>query len=151
MFLTLKTPFLFKQTNSSISLLYICLICYFSVSIILSLLFSHQGVSDSLRPCELQQVRHTSPSLSPRAALTHVHWISDASQLFHPLLPPSPTLSFSQHQVLFEWVGSASGGQSIGASASTSVLLVNIQGWFPLWLTGLLSILLANFLLVHVC
>ena len=33
-----------------------------------------------------------------------------------------------------------SGGQSIGASASTSVLPMNIQGWFPLWLTGLISL-----------
>ena len=33
-----------------------------------------------------------------------------------------------------------SGGQSIGASASASVLPMNIQGWFPLGLTGLLSL-----------
>ena len=33
----------------------------------------------------------------------------------------------------------ASGGQSIGASASASVLLMNIQGWFPIGLTGLIS------------
>jgi len=35
----------------------------------------------------------------------------------------------------------ASGGQSIGASASASVLPMNIQGWFPLGLTGLVSLL----------
>ena len=34
-----------------------------------------------------------------------------------------------------------SGGQSLGASASASVLLMNIQGWFPLGLTGLISLL----------
>ena len=34
----------------------------------------------------------------------------------------------------------ASRGQSIGASASTSVLQVNIQGWFPLGLTSLISL-----------
>ena len=34
-----------------------------------------------------------------------------------------------------------SGGQSIGASASASVLVINIQGWFPLGLTGLTSLL----------
>ena len=34
----------------------------------------------------------------------------------------------------------ASGGQRIGASASASVLPVNIQGWFPLRLTGLISL-----------
>ena len=33
-----------------------------------------------------------------------------------------------------------SGGQSIGVSASTSVLPVNIQGWFPLGLTGLITL-----------
>ena len=36
---------------------------------------------------------------------------------------------------------SASAGQSIGASASASVLPMNIQDWFPLWLTGLISLL----------
>ena len=35
----------------------------------------------------------------------------------------------------------ASGGLSIGASASASILPVNIQGWFPLGLTGLISLL----------
>ena len=35
----------------------------------------------------------------------------------------------------------ASGGQSIGASASTSVLPMNIQDWFPLGLTGVISLL----------
>jgi len=35
----------------------------------------------------------------------------------------------------------ASGGQNIGALASTSVLPMNIQGWFPLGLTGLIALL----------
>ena len=40
-------------------------------------------------------------------AQTHVHWVSDASQPCHPLLSPSPhALSLSQHQGLFQWVGS---------------------------------------------
>ena len=39
----------------------------------------------------------------------------------------------------------ASGGQSIGASASTSVLSVKSQGWFPLGLTGLISLLSRRF------
>ena len=64
------------------------------------------------------------------------------------LSPPStPALNISQHQGLFQWVESfpvswlfASGSQSNGASASTSVLPVNIQGWFPLGLTGLISL-----------
>ena len=62
----------------------------------------------------------------------------------HSLLPPSPpAFSLSQHQGLFQCVDSASGGQSIGASAS--VLPKNIQDWFPLELTGLdLIFLLSN-------
>ena len=41
----------------------------------------------------------------PECAQIHVHWISDAIQPSHPLFPPSPALSFSQHQGLFQWVG----------------------------------------------
>ena len=40
-------------------------------------------------------------------AQTHVHWVSDAIQPSHPLSPPFPlVLNFSQHQGLFQWVGS---------------------------------------------
>ena len=43
----------------------------------------------------------------PEFAETHVHWVSDAIQPSHPLLPPSPlTLNHSQHQDFFQWVGS---------------------------------------------
>ena len=72
-------------------------------------------------------------------AQTHVHWVSDAIQPS----PPSPALNFSQRQSLFQWVGSSyqRGGQSIGLSASASVLPMNIQGWFPLGWTSLISLL----------
>ena len=56
---------------------------------------------------------------------THVHCVSDTIQPSHPLSSPSPpALNLSQHQMsqLF-----ASGGQSIGVSASTSVLSMNTQ------------------------
>ena len=43
--------------------------------------------------------------------------------------------SFPMHQLF------TSGGQSTGGSASASVLLVSIQGWFPLGLTGLITLL----------
>ena len=77
----------------------------------------------------------------PEFAWTHVRWVSDAIQSSQPLLPPSPSaLNLFQHQGLFQWVSSlALGGQSIGASAS--VLPMNIQGWFPLELIGLISLL----------
>ena len=41
-------------------------------------------------------------------AQTHVHWVDDAIQSSHPLLPPSsPALSLPQHQGLFKWVSSS--------------------------------------------
>ena len=75
-------------------------------------------------------------------AETHIHWISDAIQPSHPLSPPSPlALSLSQYQGLFQSWLFASGGQSIVASASAPALPMNIQGWFPLGLAGLISFL----------
>ena len=78
----------------------------------------------------------------PELAQTRVHWVGDAIQSSYPLFPPSsPALSLSQHQGIFQWVDSASGGQIIETSASASVLPMNIQGWFPLGLTGWISLL----------
>ena len=78
----------------------------------------------------------------PEFAHTHVHWVSDAVQPSHPLWSPSPPAlksfpasgSFPVSQFL------ASGGQNIGVSASTSVLPMNIQDWFPLGWTGQISL-----------
>ena len=56
-------------------------------------------------------------------------------------LPSPPALNLSQHHGKASFPVSqlfASGGQSIGASVS--VLPMNIQAWFPLWLTGLISL-----------
>ena len=77
----------------------------------------------------------------PQPAQTHVNRVSDAIQLSHPLSSPSPAFNLSQHQGLFLMSQFfASGGQSIGVSASASVLPVNIQDWFPLGLTGWISL-----------
>ena len=74
-------------------------------------------------------------------AKIHAHRVGDAIQPSHPLLPPSLVLSLSQHQGLFQWVRLfTSGGQSIGASPSVSVFPMNIQGWFPLELTVVISL-----------
>ena len=76
----------------------------------------------------------------PEFAQTHVHWVGDATQPSHPLSSPSsPAFNLSQIQGLFQWV-SSSGGQSIGVSASASVLPMNIQDWFPLEWTGWISL-----------
>ena len=76
-------------------------------------------------------------------AQVHVHWVCDAIQPSHHLSPSSPpTSNLSQHQGLFQWAGLFPlGGQSTGASASTSVLPMNIQGWFPLGLTDWIPLL----------
>ena len=67
----------------------------------------------------------------PEFTLTHIHWVGDAIQPFHPLLSPSPASGSFQMSQFF-----ASGGQSIGVSASASVLPMNIQDWSPLRWTG---------------
>ena len=75
----------------------------------------------------------------PEFAQTQVHWVDDAIQPSHPLLPVSSypqsfpaTGSFPVSQLF------TSGGQSIGASAS--VLPMTIQDWFPWGWTGWISL-----------
>ena len=78
----------------------------------------------------------------PELAQTYGHRVGNAIQPSHPLSSPSPlTFNLSQDQG-GQSGGSqffTSGGQSIGASALASVLPMNIQDWFPLGLTGLIS------------
>ena len=72
---------------------------------------------------------------------TRVHWIGDVIQPSHPLSSPAPPApNLSQHQGLFKWISFASGGQSIGGSASTSVFPMNTQDWSPLGWTGWISL-----------
>ena len=74
--------------------------------------------------------------------LAQTLWVSDVIQPSHPLSSPSPpAFNLFQHQGLPMSRFFTSGGQSLGASTSASVLPVNIQGWFPLGLTGLISLL----------
>ena len=74
-------------------------------------------------------------------AQTHVHWVGDAIQPSHPLSSPSPPApNPSQHQGIFQMSQNFTwGGQSIGVSASASVLPMNSQDWSPLRWTGLIS------------
>ena len=74
-------------------------------------------------------------------AQIHVHWADDAIQPSHPLRPllfllPSMFPSIRAFPVSLPFIP---GGQNIGASAS--VLLMNIQGWFPLGFTGFIFLL----------
>ena len=86
-------------------------------------------------------VHHQLPE-STQTHQTHVHWVGDAIQSSQPLPSSSPpAFSLSQHQGLFKWVSSlTSGGQSIGTSASASVLPMNTQDWSPLGWTGWISL-----------
>ena len=106
--------------------------------LLLLLLFSHPVVSDSLWPHGLQHARSPCPSPSPGVCPSSLH------QWCHPAILSSNTL-FSFCPQSFPVSGTfpmshllASGGQNTGASASASVLPVNIQGWYPLRLTALL-------------
>ena len=77
----------------------------------------------------------------------HVHCVGDAIQPSHSLLPRSPALSLPSISKSFP-VSQLfpSGGHSIGAPASASVLPMNIQGWFPLGWTDLIFLQSKGFL-----
>ena len=78
---------------------------------------------------------------------THAHWVLDAIQQSQPVLPPSPlAFKLSHHQGFFQWKKHSRafqlftpGGQSIGVSASASVLPMNTQDWSPSGRTGWIS------------
>ena len=106
-----------------------------------TLLFSLSVVSNSLQPHGLQHARLPHPSPSPRTCSNSCL----LSQWCHSTTSSS-VVPFSFCLQSFPASGSfpvswlfASGGQNIGASAS--VFLMNIQNWFPLELTGLISLL----------
>ena len=89
---------------------------------------------------------HSTPGLLvhhqlPEYTQTHVHWVSDAIQPSHPVIPFSSCLqsfpasgSFQMSQLF------PSGGQSTGVSASRSVLPMNTHDWSPLEWTGWISL-----------
>ena len=105
------------------------------------LLFSRSLMSDSLHPHGLQHIRLPCPSPSTGVCSNSC----PSSWWCHPVISSSVT-HFSCPQS-FPASGSfpvsrlfKSGGQSTGASASASVLPMNIQGWFAPGLTGLISV-----------
>ena len=110
--------------------IYICMYVYI-------LLFSYSVMSDSLWPHGLQHIRSPCPSPSPGACSNScpLSWwchptISSSVVPFSPCLQSFPASRSFPMSHLF-----SSGGQSIGASVSLSVLPMNIQDWFPLGLT----------------
>ena len=99
-------------------------------------------MSDSFQPHGLQHARLLCPSSSPRVCSNScpLSWwcyptISSSVVPFSCLQSFPASGSFQMSQLF------TSGGQRIGASAPASVLPMNIQGWFPLGFTGLISLL----------
>ena len=107
-----------------------------------SVQFSRSVVSDSLWPQELQHARPPCQSPTPRVYPN----LCPLSQWCHPTISSS-VMPFSSCPPSFRASGSfqmsqlfAPGGQSIGVSASTSVLPMNTQDWSPLGWTGWISL-----------
>ena len=113
-----------------------------------SVQFSHSVMSDSLRPHGLQPASlsiycQTSLSITNSQSLLKLMSIESVM----PSNMPSSVVLFSYHLQSLPASGSfqmshlfASGGQSIGLSASSSVLPMTIQDWFPLAWTGWISL-----------
>ena len=104
--------------------------------------FSRSVISSSLQPHELQHTRTLCPLPTPEVYTNSC----PLSRWCHPTISSSVVPLFSCPQS-FPALGSfqmsplfASGGQSIGVSASTSVLLMNTQDWPPLGWTGWISL-----------
>ena len=113
--------------------------CHFNIWL---LFFSLSVMSNSLQSHRLQNARPLCPPLSPGVYSN----LCPLSRWFYLTISSSDTCSSFCLQSFPEsgsfpmsWL-IASGGQSIGVSASASVLPVNIQDWFPLGLTGLISL-----------
>ena len=109
------------------------------------LLFSPEVVSDSLQPCGLQHIRIPCLSLSPKVLSNSgplSQWCHPAISFTvhrHPLLL-LPSI-FSSIRVFSNELALHMRWPSVGTSASASDLPMNIQGWFPLGLTSLISLL----------
>ena len=107
------------------------------------LLFSHPVMSDSLWPYGLQHARPLCPSPSPEVCPNSCQ----LHQWCHPAISSSDALFLFFCPQAFLVPGTfpvsqlfASDDQNTGVSASASVLLMSIQGWFPLRWTGLISL-----------
>ena len=109
---------------------------------IFKLFYSHSIMSNSLWPHGLQHTRLLSPSLSPRVCSNSC----PLSQWCHPTISSS-VVSFSSCLHSFPASGSflmsqsfVIGDQNTGGSSPASFLPMNILDWFPLWLTGLITL-----------
>ena len=127
-----------------------CVLLEYSLNctLVICVLLSMRVISSVAQSCptlqahELQHARTPCPSLTPRVhpnSCPLCRWchptISSSVVPFSSCLQSFPTSGSFQMSQLF-----ASGGQSIGVLASTSVLPMNIQHWFPFGWTGWISL-----------
>ena len=106
-----------------------------------SSVFSCSVVSNSLRPHGLQHARPPCPSPTPGVYPNScpLNWWCHPT-IFSSVIPFSHLHSFPASRSFQMSQFFTSGGQSIGVSASVSVLAINIQDWFPLGWTGWISL-----------
>ena len=135
-------PFLCQRTSRLLPCLGCCKQCCSEHPGAPTVQLSHSVMCSSWRPHGLQHARPPCPSPTPKACSKSclLSWwchptISSSDEPFSSCLQPFPTSgSFPVSRLL------PSGGQSIGASASASILPMNIQALFPLGLTALISL-----------
>ena len=105
----------------------------------LLLLFSRWVVSESLQLHELQHIRVPCPSLSPRVCSNSCPFNGWCYLTSSSVTPFSSCLQSFPASGSFPMSWLFGCGQRIRASAPASVLPVNIEGWFPLGLTGFIT------------
>ena len=123
-------------------LIYVRLLSISFLFKVIKVQFSHSVRSDSSDPMDCRMPGFPVHYQLLELAQIHFHWVSDN----HPTISSS-VIPFSSWLKSFPTSGSfpmgqvfASSGQSIEVSASAPVLPMNIQYWFPLGLTGLISL-----------
>ena len=131
-----------QKYNTILTTLYCAFKDLFIMQNIVSVQFSHSVVSNSLPPHEPQHTRppHPSPIPGVDSGSCPLSWwfhptISSSVVPFSSCLQSLPASGSFQMSQLF-----ALGGQSIGVSASASILPMNIQDWVPLGWTGWISL-----------
>ena len=113
---------------------FICFVLLSKITLGFLLLFGHL----CLTLCDPTEGRHqASPSFTYPRACSNSWQLSRCHSNISPTVAP---FSSCPQSFPVSWFFT-SGGQSIGASASASILPMNTQGWFPLGLTGLISLL----------
>ena len=131
-----------SSIHHSLDFLFLFKFTFLSLFVLTSVQFSRLVMSDSLQPHERQHTRPPCPSPTPGVYPNSC----PLSQWCYPTILSS-VVPFSSYLQVFPASGSfpmsqffTSGGQNIGVSASTSVLLMNVQDWSLLGWTGWISL-----------